>query len=60
MHAAFHGHADIVKLLLEKGANVNSIGKGGVTALRIAEQRGHAHIVDILRAAGGKRYTENI
>ena len=53
MHAAFHGYVDIVKLLLEKGADVKARGKNDVTALLLAEQAGHACIVDMLREEEG-------
>jgi len=55
-------HADLVKLLLAKGADPNaaageSVGAFGFvpqTPLLIAERRGHTAIVDALAAAGAK------
>ena len=58
MIAAGKGHADTVRLLLEKGANVDATireGKlAGSTALSIAQARGHTNIANMLRAAGAK------
>ena len=36
--AAWHGHADVVKLLLELGADKNSTNRGGETPLQCAEK----------------------
>ncbi|NIM06561.1 MAG: ankyrin repeat domain-containing protein, partial [Deltaproteobacteria bacterium] len=38
--AALMGHADSVKLLLEKGADVNAHDNGGRTALSLANEFG--------------------
>lgn len=55
-NAAFHGHIEIVRLLLEHGANVNSCGTTGATPLHrcIGEHTGPAHveIVRMLLTAG--------
>jgi ankyrin repeat protein len=49
MKAANDGEADIVKVLLEAGANVNAQGQGGKeTALQNAVGSGHAAIVKLL------------
>jgi tetratricopeptide (TPR) repeat protein len=51
--AAANGHLDIVKVLLESGANVNIQHKSlGVTALWMAAREGHTEIVKLLLAAG--------
>ena len=47
-------HTEIVRLLVEAGANVNIADKEGVTPLRHARQRGFAGMVRILEARGGK------
>ena len=50
--AAAAGHADVVKLLLENGGNVNQADMWGETALQLAEKNGHTDVVNMLRAAG--------
>ena len=54
MEAAHHGSPAVVKLLLEKGADVNAANKKGATALKLAQQKKHAEIVKMLKAAGAK------
>ena len=39
------GHSEVVKLLLEYGANPNAIDAKGATPLHLATMGGHAHIV---------------
>lgn len=57
--AAWVGAADIVKLLLERGADVNATGANGRNALQRALSNktywddGHSRAVALLRAAGG-------
>jgi len=43
-----------VKLLLQKGADVNAQDKYGETALKRAQRRGHKEIVELLKAHGAK------
>jgi len=45
---------DIVKLLLEKGADVNAKNHYGTTALKAASDIGHTDIVKMLKEAGAK------
>ena len=41
MNAAWHGHEEIVKLLVQNSANVNEKNHIGNTALMIAAGNGH-------------------
>ena len=45
---------EIIKLLLEKEADVNARDKNGRTVLKLAEERGHKEIVELLKANGAK------
>ena len=48
MRSAFHGNERITKMLLEVGANPNSVDIGGATALHLASREGHLEIVRLL------------
>ena len=48
-------HTEVVRLLVEAGADVNLADGQGVTRLAHAEQRMYAEMVEILRAAGAER-----
>ena len=52
--ASSEGYAEIVKLLIEKGANVNQADNDGHTPLYWAVKNGHTEIVELLKAAGAK------
>ena len=52
MHAARNGHTEIVKALLENGADVNAKSQDDWTAIRMAVGEGHADVVHLLREAG--------
>jgi len=58
MAAASNGHAEVVRLLLHYGADMSiQVGESaphpcGVTALYLAEVKGHADVVTILTQAG--------
>jgi ankyrin repeat protein len=54
MQAAGNNHADIVRLLLEKKADINARNGIDMSALDIAVQNGYAEIVRILKEAGAK------
>jgi len=47
MHSAYKGHYDIAELLIEHGANVNSISRSGRTPLIAAAFGGHAKLVKL-------------
>jgi len=47
-------HTEIVRLLVEAGANVNTGDKDGVTPLAHARRRGFAGMVRILEARGAR------
>lgn len=58
MLAAKNGHVDAVKLLLERGAQINARNpetpdsKKGMTALMLAAQQGHDEVVRVLLEHG--------
>jgi hypothetical protein len=55
MAAAGNGHTELVKLLIDKGADMNAIWPGwsnGVTALMIAAYNGHTEVVKLLLDKG--------
>lgn len=47
-------HTEIVKLLVDAGANVNIADRDGVTPLNHARRRGYSGMAAILERAGGK------
>lgn len=52
MGAAYKGNADIVNLLLHKGAKVNETTDMGITALMLAAYNNHAKVVELLLGKG--------
>jgi ankyrin repeat protein len=52
MWAAAERNLEVVKLLIEKGANVNARAKSGYTTLLFAAQRGDSAITNVLLLAG--------
>ncbi len=50
--AAFYGHTDAVRVLLDGGADVNAKSKKGMTALSSAQSNGHTAVVQLLKKAG--------
>ena len=52
MLAAYHGHADVVSALAERGADVNAGNDRGQTPLSGAVFKGYADVVRVLVAAG--------
>ena len=47
-------HIEVVRVLVEAGANVNLADSGGVTPLAHAQQRGYTQMVEILQKAGAR------
>ena len=47
-------HTEVVRLLVEAGADVNLTDGNGVTPLAHARQRSYGQIIDILQHAGGR------
>ncbi|XP_059199376.1 ankyrin repeat domain-containing protein 50 [Centropristis striata] len=54
--AAQVGHANIVAMLLERGANPNHIDKYGRSPIKVAGKHGHFNIVRLLESYGAKPY----
>ena len=52
MWAAVAGHVDVVRLLIEAGADVRAVDDEGVTALHLARANGHTEVAAALLAAG--------
>ena len=52
--ASYWGDSEIVKMLIEAGADVNAVNKDGETALYWASLKGHQEIIKILKEAGAK------
>lgn len=52
--AAKDGHLGIVRMLIQRGAEVTSIGRLGMTALHHAAERGHEEIVAFLLSQGAQ------
>ena len=50
--ASLEGHTDVVKLLIEKGAEVNTKGRWGTTPLHYASLEGHTDMVKWLIEKG--------
>ncbi|XP_024142769.1 ankyrin repeat domain-containing protein 50 [Oryzias melastigma] len=54
--AAQEGHANVVKMLLEKGSNPNHLDKYGRSPVKVAAKYGHFNIVRLLESHGAKPY----
>lgn len=51
-HAAIGGHTEVVEVLLESGAKIDTMGSRGETALFLASSKGNAEVVELLLKAG--------
>ena len=51
IEATDYGRTQVVEALLKAGADFKKVDKDGRTALRIATNRGHTEIVQLLQAA---------
>ena len=49
--AAFKGHLEVLRLLLEAGADKNAANANGATALMAAALKGHLEVVRLLLEA---------
>jgi len=58
--AAEKGHEAVVKLLLEKGANIESITGGGRTPLSWAAEKGHEAVIKLLLEKGANIESKGI
>ncbi|XP_077999520.1 ankyrin repeat domain-containing protein 17-like isoform X2 [Glandiceps talaboti] len=54
MEASQEGHLELVKFLLDKGANVHAETSTGDTALTLSCENGHTDVADVLMAAGAE------
>jgi ankyrin repeat protein len=52
--ATFHGHEDVIEVLLAHGAEVNAKTSDGDTALAIAMSQGNKAVAALLRQHGGQ------
>eukprot|EP00731_Ephydatia_muelleri_P032661 Em0024g205a len=52
--ASFNGHRDIVRALIEAGANISQTNKKGKTAMNIAEEKGNKDIIQVLETDQSK------
>ena len=50
MIASYEGKIDVVKMLLENGADLNARERSGKTALAIARLKGNREVIDILES----------
>ena len=48
------GHILVASVLLKNGANVNAKAVDGLTPLSFAKAKGHARMVELLKANGAK------
>jgi ankyrin repeat protein len=49
--AAEGGHAELVKALMDAGANPSDENRGGYTAIHLAAKNGHSNVLDALKGS---------
>ncbi|XP_077435531.1 uncharacterized protein ankrd50l [Vanacampus margaritifer] len=54
--AAQQGHADVVAILLQGGANPDHVDKYGRTPMKVAGKHGHTKVIRLLESFGAKPY----
>lgn len=59
MYAAYHGHVELVRFLLQNGADPNSMDFNGNTILMGVCFKGHEEIIRLLLQAGANRNLRN-
>ena len=52
--ASCHGYVEIVRFLLDAGADVNKMDKHGMTPLHEALKSGHDEVAEVLKSHGGE------
>ena len=57
--AAIKGHKDVVALLLENGADLNTVDDAGATPLENATHFHHTEVIELLMAKGAKIADQN-
>ena len=61
IHAAVDNNdADVVKLLLERGANITVVNGDGKTPLKMAEEKGYSTIARMIRDAEEEKYQSGV
>ncbi len=53
-YVVYYGRADVVRLLLDKGADVNVRDRWGGTPAMVAAGSGHFDLLQMLKAAAAK------
>lgn len=54
MIASENGHDQVVRILIDAGANLDDQDEFGKTALKLASTKGHSLIVEMLKEAGAR------
>lgn len=57
--ASVRGNIDEIKILLDNGADINTIGEHGYTALHNAVEQGHIQMVEFLLHQGANTHIKN-